>query len=108
MVGPGLHPRITPTGSPELRHGRAPVGASHHESTASSLFPGGVGNTQKDAARFASLIDDAEARLSGTLPDDTWVYPRLVTRVQAASDDPPRFTTMVVVTSMSPTAVPVP
>jgi len=40
-----------------------------------SLFPGGVGNTQKDATRFASLIDDVEQRLFGTLPDETWVYP---------------------------------
>jgi len=39
------------------------------------LFPGGVGNTQQDAARFSSLIDDVEERLFGTLPDDTWVYP---------------------------------
>ena len=38
-------------------------------------FPGGVGNTQKDAERFASLIDDVEARLFGELPDATWVYP---------------------------------
>jgi glyoxylase-like metal-dependent hydrolase (beta-lactamase superfamily II) len=38
-------------------------------------FPGGVGNTQKDAARFASLIDDVEERLFGALPDETWVYP---------------------------------
>jgi glyoxylase-like metal-dependent hydrolase (beta-lactamase superfamily II) len=40
-----------------------------------SLFPGGVGNTQKDAARFASLIDDVEQRLFGALPDETWVSP---------------------------------
>jgi glyoxylase-like metal-dependent hydrolase (beta-lactamase superfamily II) len=39
------------------------------------LFPGGVGNTQQDAARFTSLIDDVESRLFGRLPDDTWVYP---------------------------------
>jgi hypothetical protein len=38
-------------------------------------FPGGVGNTQQDPVRFASLIDDVEQRLFGTLPDDTWVYP---------------------------------
>ncbi len=38
-------------------------------------FPGGVGNTQKDPVRFASLIDDVEERLFGTLPDETWVYP---------------------------------
>ena len=48
---------------------------STHVFTGDSLFPGGVGNTQKDAARFASLIDDVETRLFGTLPDDTWVYP---------------------------------
>ena len=48
---------------------------STHVFTGDSLFPGGVGNTQKDAARFASLIDDVEERLFGTLPDETWVYP---------------------------------
>ena len=39
-----------------------------------SRFPGGVGNTQQDAARFASLIDDVEERLFAVLPDGT-VYP---------------------------------
>jgi hypothetical protein len=39
------------------------------------LFPGGVGNTQQDAERFTSLIDDVGERLFGTLPDETWVYP---------------------------------
>ena len=38
-------------------------------------FPGGVGNTQKDPARFAGLLDDVEQRLFAVLPDDTWVYP---------------------------------
>jgi glyoxylase-like metal-dependent hydrolase (beta-lactamase superfamily II) len=38
-------------------------------------FPGGVGNTQQDAARFTSLIDDVERRLFDALPDSTWVYP---------------------------------
>ncbi|SDF02359.1 Glyoxylase, beta-lactamase superfamily II [Blastococcus aurantiacus] len=50
-------------------------GGGTHVFTGDSLFPGGVGNTQKDAARFTSLIDDVEQRLFGTLPDDTWVYP---------------------------------
>jgi glyoxylase-like metal-dependent hydrolase (beta-lactamase superfamily II) len=54
---------------------RGPEGAGTHVFTGDSLFPGGVGNTQKDAARFVSLIDDVEARLFGELPDDTWVYP---------------------------------
>jgi len=34
-----------------------------------------VGNTQKDPARFASLIDDVEQRLFAVLPDEAWVYP---------------------------------
>jgi glyoxylase-like metal-dependent hydrolase (beta-lactamase superfamily II) len=46
-----------------------------HIFTGDSLFPGGVGNTQKDAARFASLIDDVEHRIFDVLPDETWVYP---------------------------------
>jgi glyoxylase-like metal-dependent hydrolase (beta-lactamase superfamily II) len=46
-----------------------------HVFTGDSLFPGGVGNTQKDPERFASLIDDVEQRLFGALPDQTWVYP---------------------------------
>jgi glyoxylase-like metal-dependent hydrolase (beta-lactamase superfamily II) len=54
---------------------RGPEGAGTHVFTGDSLFPGGVGNTQKDPARFAGLIDDVEARLFGALPDDTWVYP---------------------------------
>ena len=40
-----------------------------------TLFPGGVGNTQKDPARFAALIDDVEHRIFDVLPDDTWFYP---------------------------------
>jgi glyoxylase-like metal-dependent hydrolase (beta-lactamase superfamily II) len=39
------------------------------------LFPGGVGNTQKDAARFKSLYEGVTAKLFGRLPDATWVYP---------------------------------
>jgi glyoxylase-like metal-dependent hydrolase (beta-lactamase superfamily II) len=40
-----------------------------------SLFPGGAGNTEKDAARFARLMDDLESKVFGRLPDQTWVYP---------------------------------
>ena len=54
---------------------RGPGDDDVHVFTGDSLFPGGVGNTQKDAARFASLIDDVEERLFGALPDSTWVYP---------------------------------
>jgi glyoxylase-like metal-dependent hydrolase (beta-lactamase superfamily II) len=54
---------------------RGPAGAGTHVLTGDSLFPGGVGNTQQDPERFASLIDDVEQRLFGALPDETWVYP---------------------------------
>jgi glyoxylase-like metal-dependent hydrolase (beta-lactamase superfamily II) len=54
---------------------RGPGDAGVHVFTGDSLFPGGVGNTQQDAARFGSLIDDVEERLFGALPDETWVYP---------------------------------
>ena len=46
-----------------------------HVFSGDSLFPGGVGNTEKDAARFATLIDDVERKIFGPLPDQTWVYP---------------------------------
>ncbi|TFV53149.1 MBL fold metallo-hydrolase [Blastococcus sp. TF02A-35] len=54
---------------------RGPEDAGVHVFTGDSLFPGGVGNTQQDPARFASLVDDVEQRLFGTLPDEAWVYP---------------------------------
>lgn len=46
-----------------------------HLWTGDSLFPGGVGNTQKDAARFEQLINDVEERIFQRLPDETWFYP---------------------------------
>ena len=46
-----------------------------HVFSGDSLFPGGVGNTEKDPARFGTLIDDVERKLFGRLPDETWVYP---------------------------------
>jgi glyoxylase-like metal-dependent hydrolase (beta-lactamase superfamily II) len=46
-----------------------------HLFTGDCLFPGGVGNTEKDAARFASLYADVSTKLFGRLPDETWVYP---------------------------------
>lgn len=53
---------------------RDPSGGAH-AFTGDSLFPGGVGGTGQDPARFASLIADVESRLFAVLPDDTWVYP---------------------------------
>jgi len=49
--------------------------AAPHVFTGDSLFPGGVGNTHKNAADFASLIDDVESKLFDALPGATWVYP---------------------------------
>lgn len=53
---------------------RDPAG-SPHAFTGDSLFPGGVGATFGDSDAFASLINDVESKLFGTLPDDTWFYP---------------------------------
>ncbi|MEU0118088.1 MBL fold metallo-hydrolase [Streptomyces bobili] len=60
-------------GSIALIH-RDPQGHAH-VFTGDSLFPGGVGNTQKDPARFASLFQDVKTKIFDELPDDTWVYP---------------------------------
>ena len=52
-----------------------PGGPAPHLFTGDCLFPGGVGNTQKDPARFTSLYDGVVSKLFGRLPDATWVYP---------------------------------
>ncbi|WP_120522054.1 MBL fold metallo-hydrolase [Arthrobacter celericrescens] len=46
-----------------------------HIFSGDSLFPGGVGNTQNDPARFTSLLDDVTERLFNAYPDDTVVHP---------------------------------
>jgi glyoxylase-like metal-dependent hydrolase (beta-lactamase superfamily II) len=46
-----------------------------HLWTGDSLFPGGVGNVEKDPERFASLLDDVQTRIFDVYDDDTWVYP---------------------------------
>ena len=51
-----------------------PTGHAHIW-TGDSLFPGGVGNTQKDPDRFASLLGDVQTRIFDIYDDDTWVYP---------------------------------
>jgi glyoxylase-like metal-dependent hydrolase (beta-lactamase superfamily II) len=51
----------------------APEGG--HLFTGDSLFPGGVGNTEQDPKRFASLFHDVSTKLFDPLPDSTWVYP---------------------------------
>jgi glyoxylase-like metal-dependent hydrolase (beta-lactamase superfamily II) len=46
-----------------------------HLWTGDSLFPGGVGNVQKDPERFASLLSDVQTRIFDLYDDDTWIYP---------------------------------
>jgi len=46
-----------------------------HLFTGDCLFPGGVGNTQKDPERFASLYSGVVEKIFDALPDETWVYP---------------------------------
>ncbi|MGI8522291.1 MAG: MBL fold metallo-hydrolase [Nocardioides sp.] len=46
-----------------------------HLFTGDSLFPGGVGNTQGDADRFAQLISEVSTKLFDTLPDETAFHP---------------------------------
>jgi glyoxylase-like metal-dependent hydrolase (beta-lactamase superfamily II) len=40
-----------------------------------SGFPGGVGNTNKDPERFASLFGDVTSRIFDVYGDDTVVHP---------------------------------
>jgi glyoxylase-like metal-dependent hydrolase (beta-lactamase superfamily II) len=60
-------------GSIAIRYDADP--AAPHLFTGDSLFPGGPGNTRKNAADFTSLMNDLEAKAFGVLPDATWVYP---------------------------------
>ena len=46
-----------------------------HIWTGDSLFPGGVGNVQGNAGRFASLLGDVQTRIFDVYDDDTWIYP---------------------------------
>ena len=41
----------------------------------SPRFPGGVGNTDRDPERFASLIADVTSRVFDVYGDDTVVHP---------------------------------
>ncbi|MEV4714781.1 MBL fold metallo-hydrolase [Micromonospora sp. NPDC049374] len=68
-----IHLRGHTPGSVALLY-RDPGGVPHLF-TGDSLFPGGVGNTDRDPQRFAALIDDVEHKLFDRLPDDTWFYP---------------------------------
>jgi glyoxylase-like metal-dependent hydrolase (beta-lactamase superfamily II) len=68
-----IHLRGHTPGSVALLY-RDPHGPAHLF-TGDSLFPGGLGNTQGDPERFASLYADVVARVFDQLPDDTLVHP---------------------------------
>ncbi|MER7891117.1 MBL fold metallo-hydrolase [Micromonospora sp. NPDC094482] len=68
-----IHLRGHTPGSIALLY-RDPAGTPHLF-TGDSLFPGGVGNTNKDPLRFNALLDDVEQKLFDRLPDETWFYP---------------------------------
>ncbi|MFF0576642.1 MBL fold metallo-hydrolase [Streptosporangium saharense] len=63
-----IHLRGHTPGSIALHH-------AGHLFTGDSLFPGGVGNTEKDPERFERLFTDVSERIFDRLPDETWVYP---------------------------------
>jgi glyoxylase-like metal-dependent hydrolase (beta-lactamase superfamily II) len=46
-----------------------------HLWTGDSLFPGGIGNVEKDPVRFTQLLDDVEERIFEVYDDEAWVYP---------------------------------
>jgi glyoxylase-like metal-dependent hydrolase (beta-lactamase superfamily II) len=68
-----IHLRGHTPGSVALLY-RDPSGPAHLF-TGDSLFPGGIGNTGNDPARFISLYNDVATRIFDYLPDDTVVHP---------------------------------
>jgi len=59
-----------------------------HLFSGDSLFPGGPGNTDKDPARFATLMRDLQDKVFGALPDETWVYPGHGTDITLGAERP--------------------
>jgi glyoxylase-like metal-dependent hydrolase (beta-lactamase superfamily II) len=68
-----IHLRGHTPGSVALAY-NDPQGRTHIW-TGDALFPGGVGNVQKDPERFATLLDDVQTRIFDVYEDDTWIYP---------------------------------
>jgi glyoxylase-like metal-dependent hydrolase (beta-lactamase superfamily II) len=68
-----IHLRGHTPGSVALAY-RDPRGPAHIW-TGDSLFPGGVGNVEKDPQRFTSLLGDVQNRVFDIYDDDTWIYP---------------------------------
>jgi glyoxylase-like metal-dependent hydrolase (beta-lactamase superfamily II) len=60
---------------PEHAHAPGAVAGRVHLFTGDSLFPGGVGSTQGDPARFTQLYTDVVDRVFARFGDDTVVHP---------------------------------
>lgn len=60
---------------PDVVHEPDAVARRAHLFTGDSLFPGGVGNTDRDPGRFSRLLGDVTERLFARFDDDAWVYP---------------------------------
>ncbi|MEP7054935.1 MAG: MBL fold metallo-hydrolase [Actinomycetota bacterium] len=65
----------TPGGLALMYDAGGVLAAGPHVFVGDSLFPGGVGATFGDPARFRQLLADVEERLFDALPDDAWIYP---------------------------------
>jgi glyoxylase-like metal-dependent hydrolase (beta-lactamase superfamily II) len=68
-----IHLRGHTPGSVALAY--VPTDGATHLFTGDSLFPGGVGSTNQDAERFASLFADVTSRIFDVYSDDTVVHP---------------------------------
>ena len=64
----------TPGSIALLLHDPERIGDRAHLFTGDSLFPGGPGRVTAPGD-FDTLMDDLEAKVFGSLPDDTWFYP---------------------------------
>ncbi|MBE7700448.1 MBL fold metallo-hydrolase [Oerskovia sp. Sa1BUA8] len=60
---------------PEHASGPGSLPGRVHLFTGDTLFPGGVGSTSNDPARFAQLYADVTTKLFDRYDDATWVYP---------------------------------
>jgi hypothetical protein len=79
-AGPGNQVRASIGRSPwwrgvEVGAARSRASIKRKPAPGYGLFPGSVGNTQQDSARFSSLYSGVVAKIFDRLPDATWVYP---------------------------------
>ena len=59
-----------------------------HIWTGDCLFPGGVGNVNKDPELFSCLLGDVQTRIFDVYDDDTWIYPGHVADTTLGAERP--------------------